>query len=156
MKMIALAFGLTCLGASVFAQESTPTVTQEVPDVAGIRTEILTLPDPHAIRTNEPLMAILYTPEAGVNPYSPGIVMIHGGLGGHPARQVGAPRFAAERLAAKGYTVLSLMTRHSRDEFQTLFEDIVLDIDTGLDFLEARGMQELILAGHSMGSVRIS
>lgn len=142
--------------APAFAQQSTPTVTQEVPEVTGIRTEVLTLPDPHAIRPGEPLMAILYMPEAGVNPYSPGIVMVHGGLGGHPARQVGAPRFAAERLAKQGYTVLSLMTRHSRDEFQTLFEDIVMDIDTGLDFLEARGMQSLILAGHSMGSIRIT
>lgn len=145
------------LGASfALAQESTPRVTQDVPKVTGIRTEILTLPDPHAIRPGEPLMAILYMPEEGVNMYSPGVVMVHGGLGGHPARQVGAPRFAAERLAAKGYTVLSLMTRHSRGEWQTRFEDVVFDIDTGLDFLEARGMQELILAGHSMGSIRIT
>ncbi len=142
--------------SGAFAQVSSPTVTQEVPEVTGIRTEILTLPDPHAIRPGEPLMVILFMPEAGINIYSPGIVMVHGGTGGHPARQIGAPRFAGERLAAKGYTVLSLMHRHSRDEFQTLFEDIVYDIDTGLDFLEARGMQELVLAGHSIGSIRIT
>ena len=156
MKATGFVLSFFLLIGSAIAQQSTPTVTQEVPEVTGIRTEILTLPDPHPIRPDEPLMAILYMPEAGVNIYSPGIVMVHGGLGGHPARQVGAPRFAAERLAAKGYTVLSLMHRHSRDEFQTLFEDIVYDIDTGLDFLEARGMQELILAGHSMGSIRIT
>lgn len=138
------------------AQESAPRVTQEVPDVTGIRTEIITIPDPHAIRKGEPLMAILYTPEKGMNIYSPGIVMIHGGLAGHPARQVGAPRFAAERLAAKGYTVLSPMTRHSRDELRAKFEDIVHDISTSLDMLEARGIQRFVLAGHSMGSVRIS
>lgn len=156
MKFLTLALTLSLSAANTFAQESTPTVTQDVPDVTGIRTEILTLPDPHAVRSGEPLMAILYMPEEGINLYSPGIVMVHGGLGGHPARQVGAPRFAAERFAAKGYTVLSLMTRHSRDEWQTRFEDIVFDIDTGLDFLEARGMQNLILAGHSMGSIRIT
>ncbi len=156
MKTIGFVLSFCFLIGSAVAQQSTPSVTQEVPEVTGIRTEILTLPDPHPIRPDEPLMAILYMPEEGVNIYSPGIVMVHGGLGGHPARQVGAPRFAAERLAAKGYTVLSLMHRHSRDEFQTLFEDIVYDIDTGLDFLEARGMQELVLAGHSMGSIRIT
>lgn len=156
MNVIKVALSVFVLAASAMAQESTPTVTQEVPDIPGIRTEILTIPDPHPVRAGEPLMAILYMPKDGVNIYSPGIVMVHGGLGGHPARQVGAPRFAAERLAAKGYTVLSLMTRHSRDEFSTLFEDIVIDINTGLDFLEARGMQEFILAGHSMGSIRIT
>ena len=140
MKVVGFTLGLWLLAGSTVAQVNSPTVTQVVPEVTGIRTEILTLPDPHAIRPGEPLMAILFMPEEGVNIYSPGIVMVHGGTGGHPARQIGAPRFAGERLAAKGYTVLSLMHRHSRDEFQTLFEDIVFDIDTGLDFLEARGM----------------
>ena len=139
-----------------FAQESSPTMTLEVPDVTGIRTEIIEIPDPNLIRKDEPLTALLYMPEDGINIYSPGIVFIHGGLAGHPARQVGAPRFAAERLAAMGYTVLSPMHRHSRDELRSPFEDIVLDIDTSLDALAARGIERLILAGHSMGSARIS
>lgn len=146
---------LLCANA-VLAQESSPTVTQEVPDVSGFRTEIITIPDPEALRSGEPMMAILYTPESGINIYSPAIVIIHGGLAGHPARQVGAARFAAERLAAKGYTVLSPMTRHSRDELRTKFEDIVYDIDNSLDALEARGIQRFVLAGHSMGSARIA
>lgn len=141
---------------AVLAQESAPTVTQEVPGVTGFKTEIIEIPDPSPVRKGEPLTALLYTPEDGINIYSPGIVMIHGGLAGHPARQVGAPRFAAERLAAMGYTVLSPMTRHSRDEFKTMFEDVAIDIDTSLDALEARGIQRFVLAGHSMGSVRVS
>lgn len=149
---VAATFSVSC----ATAQESTPRVTQEVPEVTGIKTEIITIPDPHAIRKADPLVAILYTPEGGINMYSPAIVMIHGGLAGHPARQVGAPRFAAERLAKMGYTVLSPMTRHSRDEFQSNFEDIVYDIDTSIDALEARGIQRFVLAGHSMGSVRIA
>ena len=144
------------LGVSATAQESTPTVTQDVPEVTGIRTEVLTIPDPSPVRSGEPMMAILYTPEDGPNIYGPAVVIVHGGLAGHPARQVGAPRFAAERLATQGYTVLSPMTRHSRDEFRTLFEDIVIDIDASLDMLEARGFQDFVLAGHSMGSIRIT
>lgn len=141
---------------SVNAQESTPTVTQEVPEVNGIRTEIIEIPDPMPVRKGEPITALLFTPQAGANVYGPAVVIVHGGLAGHPARQVGAPRFAAERLAAMGYTVLSPMTRHSRDEFRTSFEDIVYDIRASLDALEARGFQRFVLAGHSMGSVRIS
>ena len=135
---------------------STPTRTQAVPDVAGIRTEILSLPTPTTPRDGEPLMAILYYPEAGINPHSPAILFHHGGLGGHPARQVGAPRFAAERLAAKGYTVLSIMSRISRGYPTIPFEDSVIDIKAGLDFLEARGMEELILGAHSLGSITIT
>lgn len=141
---------------AIHAQESTPTVTREVPEVTGFRTEIVEIPDPKPVRRGEPLTALLFTPADGTNIYAPGVVIIHGGLAGHPARQVGAPRFAAERLAAKGYTVLSPMTRHSRDEFRTAFEDIVYDVKASLDALEARGIQRFVLAGHSMGSVRIS
>lgn len=135
---------------------SSPTVTLDVPDVSGIKTEIIQFMPPSALRANEPLTSLLYTPEDGTNSYNPGVVLIHGGLAGHPARQVGAPRFAAERLAAKGFTVISPMTRHSRDEFRTKFEDIVFDIQASVDALEARGISDIILAGHSMGSVRIS
>lgn len=135
---------------------SSPTVTLDVPEVTGIRTEIVQFSAPNPVRANEPLTSLLFTPEDGTNIYNPGIVMIHGGLAGHPARQIGAPRFAAERLAAKGYTVISPMTRHSRNEFRTSFEDVQYDIQAAVDALEARGITDIILAGHSMGSVRIS
>lgn len=158
MIRILLFFFAMMLGAGgAFAQESSPTVTQEVPDVTGIRMEILEVPDPQPVRKNEPMLrGLLYMPEEGINTNSPGIIFIHGGMAGHPARPIGAPRFAAERLAAKGYTVFSPVTRHSRDEFRTKFEDIVIDIKASIDALESRGIREFILAGHSMGSVRIS
>jgi len=152
MLVLSALLGVGC----AVAQQSAPTITQEVPDVSGIRTEIIEIPDPMPVRKGEPLTALLYTPEEGVNVHSPAIVIIHGGLAGHPARQVGAPRFAAERLAALGYTVLSPMTRHSRDEFRTRFEDIVIDIKTSIDALASRGIKDFVLAGHSMGSVRIA
>lgn len=136
---------------------SSPKLTQVVPEVLGIKTEILQFPDPVPVRKNEPwLRGLLYYPEAGINTHSPAIIIIHGGLAGHPARQVGAPRFAAERYAKMGYTVFSPVTRHSRDEFRTKFENINIDIKASIDALQARGHQNFILAGHSMGSVRIS
>lgn len=123
----------------------------------GVRTQILEIPEPQPVRASETLFrGLLYTPEAGTNPNSPGIIIIHGGLAGHPARQTDAARFAAARLAAKGYTVFSPMTRHSRDEYSTQFEDIEIDIRTSIAALEARGIREIILAGHGLGSARIS
>ena len=99
-------------------------------------------------------MALLFYPEEGINQYSPGIVFHHGGIGGHPARPTEASRFAAERLAAEGYTVLSIYSRHSRHHRTVKYEEGALDIRTGLDFLFARGMENLILAGQGMGSTR--
>lgn len=175
MSILALGLGSACttpLAVTSQAQEgmievgeegwkrdttaSSPTVTLDVPEVTGIKTEIVQFTAPNALRPDQPLTSLLYTPEEGTNIYNPGIVFIHGGLAGHPARQVGAPRFAAERLAAKGYTVISPMTRHARDEFRTKFEDIVYDIDAAISALESRGISDIVLAGHSMGSVRIS
>lgn len=100
--------------------------------------------------------AVLMYPDTGIDQYSPAIVFHHGGFGGHPARQVGAPRFAAERLAAKGYTVLSLLSRQSNGHIDSLFEESQKDIKAGIDFLANRGMQDIILAAHSLGSIRIS
>ena len=42
--------------------------------------------------------AVLMTPAAGLNPHTPGIVLHHGGPGGHPVRSVGAPRWALNTL----------------------------------------------------------
>lgn len=141
---------------SANAQDSAPIRTQPMQDVEGIRVEVLSIPTATTPTDGEPLMALLYYPEEGINPHGPGILMHHGGPGGHPARQVGAPRFAAERLAAHGYTVLSIMSRHARNRHVKPFEESAIDIKAGLDFLEARGMEDLILAGHSLGSIRIT
>ena len=60
---------------------------------------------------------------------------------------MGAPRFAAEHLAAHGYTVLSIMSRHDRNHHVRPFEESAIDIKAGLDFIEARGMEDLVPAG---------
>ena len=125
---------LWSLAGPLLAQESSwPEMTQPLPAVPGVKVEILPLPTTvegsyaklleSLSQQAEPLMALLFYPEAGINQYSPGILFLHGGLGGHPARQVGAPRYAAERLAARGYTVLSIYSRHSRHYRTVRFEE---------------------------------
>ncbi len=159
MKLFITVLKITLI-CSIFsglaAQESSPIRTRPMEDVDGIKVEVLSIPTATTPTDGEPLMALLYYPEEGINPYGPGILMHHGGPGGHPARQVGAPRFAAERLAARGYTVLSIMSRHARNHHVRPFEESAFDIKAGLDFLEMRGMEDLILAGHSLGSIRIT
>lgn len=154
-------------GPTAHTQEvGTPQATRLAPHVSGVRVEILSLPTvvsgqyakmlEDLGQSAEPLMALLFYPEDGINQYSPGILIHHDGLGGHPARSTGPARFAAERLAAKGYTVLSIYSRHARHHRTVKFEEAALDIRTGLDFLHSRGMQELILAGHGLGAARVT
>jgi pimeloyl-ACP methyl ester carboxylesterase len=102
------------------------------------------------------IAAILMTPASGLNPMSPGIVFHHGGLGGHPARLIGAPRFAAERLAAKGYTTLSILSRTSNSWYNPRIEETALDIEAAIDFLAANNIDQIVLAAHSFGSIKIS
>jgi len=102
------------------------------------------------------ISALLMYPETGMNRYAPAMVLHHGGFGGHPARQVSAPRFIAERLSAAGYTTLSILSRQSAGHTDSLFEESRKDIKAAVDFLAGRGMEDIVLAGHSLGSVRVS
>jgi dienelactone hydrolase len=130
---------------------ATATAADPAP-VAGIAQRLVRL----KTKDGAEIAAFLTTPAAGINPMSPGIVFHHGGLGGHPTRLVGAPRFAAERLAAKGYTTLSLLSRTSNNWYNPRVEDTALDIEAAIDFLSANMIDQIVLAGHSFGSVKIS
>lgn len=99
---------------------------------------------------------VLMHPEDGINVGAPAIVFHHGGPSGHAARSIGAYRFAAERLAKAGYTVLSPVSRHSSGYYKFVLEDAIKDIDAAIAFVTAFGFDRLILAGHSMGSIRIT
>ena len=100
--------------------------------------------------------AMLMYPEAGMNRYSPAIVLHHGGFGGHPARQIGAPRFAAERLSAAGYTTLSLLSRQSAGHIDSFYEESRKDIKAAIDYFDTLGVEDIVLLGHSLGSIRIA
>ena len=102
------------------------------------------------------VQAILSYPGAGINTHSPAVIYHHGGPGGSPVQALGAPRFVAEPLAAKGYTGLSLLSRHSTGHLNIPFEKATLDIKAAVDWLAQMGMTDIILVGHSLGSIRIT
>ena len=84
------------------------------------------------------------------------VIYHHGGPGGNPVQAVGAPRFVAERLSAKGYAGLSLLSRHSTGHRNIPFEKATLDIQAAVDWLSQFGATEIVLVGHSLGSIRIT
>ncbi|MBT5241481.1 MAG: alpha/beta fold hydrolase [Rhodospirillaceae bacterium] len=105
--------------------------------------------------------AMLMHPATGMNTHGPGVVIHHGGPGGHPARGCCAPRWAGEHLAKLGYTVVSPLSRHSSGRNAGTyraepFETATLDVKAAVDFLAQLGAQDIVLAGHSLGSIRIT
>ena len=99
---------------------------------------------------------VLMYPANGINNSAPAIVLQHGGPSGHAARQIGAYRFAAERLAALGYTTISPVSRQSDDYYKSKFDEIIYDLGAAVDFVSALGHERIVLLGHSIGSLRIT
>jgi pimeloyl-ACP methyl ester carboxylesterase len=128
--------------------------------VPGIRIEVLQLPsDPPGRITEAPgggrvlTPAVLFTPAGGANIHGPAIVMLSTGPGAHPLEAGQASRFAAERLAALGYTVLSLYGKLEHDFPTVRFADAVWAVKAGLDYLEMSGYEDFVLAGQDYGAI---
>ena len=79
----------------------------------------------------------------------------------------------AETYTANGYAFLSINTRGSgsfsdfpiegtKEEYKRIgnayeiFEESIYDIKAGIDFLQKEGYTEIILQGHSLGSVKVA
>ena len=62
----------------------------------------------------------------------------------------------AEALNRQGYNFLSFNTRSAGANglFYTKFEDYLLDVAAAVKLAKSRGMTEIVLLGHSLGSVR--
>ncbi|WP_428149658.1 alpha/beta fold hydrolase [Brevundimonas sp.] len=97
--------------------------------------------------------AILFTPTAGENVHGPAIVMLDRGPGSNPLRQGQSTRFLAERLAARGYTVLSLYSQLQRSYSLFPFSAVQPQIDAALVFMEERGYEDFVLAGNGYGAI---
>lgn len=97
--------------------------------------------------------AMLYTPAKGANPLGPAVVMLNDGPGSNPLHRGQAARFAAERLAAQGYTVLSLYTGQERNFTSVPFDDVKWAVKGALDFLEHAGYEDFALAGQGYGAL---
>ena len=118
----------------------------------GIVQQIVTL----TARDGQSVPGILMYPSAGPDPYSPGVVLLHGGPFGHPIRTQSAARFVAERLAARGYTTLSILSRHAAGYYSIPVEAGSADIAAAVDWLSGLGIRNVVLAGHSFGSARVA
>ncbi len=153
---VILAFSLIAsaayLQASVAALPGAP--------VAGVKMEIFALAsDPPGEIREAPgggrvlTPSVIYTPTAGENVHGPAIVMIGSGPGANPAQQGEVSRWAAERLAARGYTALSIQSHLDRGFPLFAFEETVFEIKAVLSALEARGYEDFVLVGQSYGAI---
>ena len=97
--------------------------------------------------------AVLFTPPEGANIHGPAVVMLDSGPGAHPLEAGQASRFATERLAARGYTVLSLYGKQEHDFPTVRFADTVWAVKAGLDYLEQSGYEDFVLAGQDYGAI---
>ncbi len=97
--------------------------------------------------------AALFTPVGGGNIHGPAIVMLSTGPGAHPLEAGQASRFAAERLAARGYTVLSIYGKLEHDFPTVRFEDTVWAAKAGIDYLEMSGYEDFVLVGQDYGAI---
>jgi alpha-beta hydrolase superfamily lysophospholipase len=132
----------------------------EVPSKPDIRMEVLTMAsDPPGEIREAPgggrvlTFAALFTPEAGENVHGVAVVLLCGGPGSHPLNLGEPTRFAAERLAARGYTVLSLYSHMERGHSLFEFEETGHEIDAALNLLEGRGYEDFVLGGHGYGAL---
>jgi pimeloyl-ACP methyl ester carboxylesterase len=95
----------------------------------------------------------LFTPEAGENVHGVALVLLCQGPGAHPLSAEEPTRFAAERLAERGYTVLSVYSHMERGHSLFAFEETGYEIDAALDLLEGRGYEDFVLGGHGYGAL---
>jgi pimeloyl-ACP methyl ester carboxylesterase len=100
--------------------------------------------------------AVLYQPAAGANTQAPAIVMLDQGPGAHPLEAGQATRFAGERFAALGYTVLSIYSGQERGFARQPFAETALAIRGALDFLEISGFEKFVLAGQGYGAIAVA
>lgn len=129
----------------------------------GVTMQIYTLPaDPPGDVRQAPgggrvlTPTVLFRPSAGENIRQPAIVMLGRGPGSNPGHAEQATRWAAERLAAKGFTVLSIQSHADRGFPLFPFYETALQIDAALDSLETRGYEDFILIGESYGAAAVA
>ncbi len=97
--------------------------------------------------------AVVYTPAAGDNPFGPAIIMLDQGPGSHPLEQGQASRFAAEKLAALGYTVMSLYDGQERGFALEPFTETQYAVKGAIDYLEVMGHEKFVIVGQGYGAI---
>ena len=89
----------------------------------------------------------LYRPDSGDQP-TIGVLLIHrvNNYLGHGA---------ASELARRGFLVLAMNSRFDNNEAAVLWEQIALDVKTGVEFLKRQGVRTVVLFGHSGGAATL-
>ncbi len=161
--MIASRFALACvlcLYLSLCLAKQANAASKPVSQTSGVRIQIFALAsDPPGVVREAPgggrvlTPAILFTPALGENIRGPAIVIVGAGPGSNPALASDATRWAATRLVAKGYTVLSIQSHMDRGFPLFEFKETAFEIAAALSALEARGYEDFILAGQSYGAI---
>ena len=99
--------------------------------------------DPYTVK------GALYRPDSGDQP-TIGVLLIHrvNNYLGH---------LAASELARRGFLVLAMNSRFDNNEAAVLWEQIALDVKTGVEFLKRQaGVRTAVLFGHSGGAATLS
>ena len=93
--------------------------------------------------------AVLYRPDSGDRP-EVGVLLIHrvNNYLGH---------MAAPELARRGFLVLTMNSRFDNNEAAVLWEQIALDVKSGVEYLKRQeGVRTVVLFGHSGGAATLS
>ena len=93
--------------------------------------------------------AVLYRPDSGDRP-EVGVLLIHrvNNYLGH---------MAAHELARRGFLVLTMNSRFDNNEAAVLWEQIALDVKSGVEYLKRQeGVRTVVLFGHSGGAATLS
>ncbi len=93
--------------------------------------------------------AVLYRPDSRRRP-DIGVLLIHrvNNYLGH---------IAASELARRGFLVLAMNSRFDNNEAAVLWEQIALDVKTGVEYLKRQeGVRSVVLFGHSGGAATLS
>lgn len=98
---------------------------------------ILTAQDGEAIE------ALLYLP-ARSKPETALVAM-------HPASQA-TQHYAGKTFAREGYAFLNVKSRYAGDDSTLVFEEVLLDIASGVAFLRDAGIRRIVMYGHSGGA----
>jgi len=111
--------------------------------VTGVRTENLEKSQEHVfIATDDGEIECIFHP-AGSNK---GIIWLCGALGGFDGPSFGIFKTLAAKMVTDGISSLRLHYRYPGE-----FDECVLDVLAGIDFLRQQGINRLALVGHSFG-----
>lgn len=112
----------------------------------GVGVELVEIPNAGKL-----MQGAFFTPDSKLfrNPTT-GVILVHGV---ESYWYSGVPMFLACYLAEQGYATLGYNGVHSGESFRTSdFEDAVKEVDAAVQYMKGRGIKDVFLVGHSLGT----